>query len=134
MTGNFPLPTGRYTSARKTTPSSMVMGASQSICMLSRISLFAAVIRHQFQGGGFCAERRKRKSWRQRAALRPVALHRIGIGGIGAHIDAPFPFSFQRIGDFQAHLSDVLAFDLYRLAVLQRAEAFVIGAAGDEIA
>src|ERR1039458_8438736 len=52
MTGNFPLPTGRYTSARRTTPSSMRMGASQSICMLSRISFFAESIRvYPFMAG-----------------------------------------------------------------------------------
>src|SRR5487761_2239940 len=121
MTGGIPPPAGRYTSARSTTPSSMRMGASQSICMLSRISLLADSI------GTY-------HSWWERAALRPVAFHGIGIGGIGAHIDAAFPFSLQRIGDFQRHLADVLNFDLDGLAILQGAQTLVIGAAGDEIA
>src|SRR5688572_7414675 len=43
ITGYWPLPTGRNTSARSTTPSSMVMGASQSMCMPSRVSDFICV-------------------------------------------------------------------------------------------
>src|SRR5476649_1400370 len=121
MAGNFPLPTGRYTSARRTTPSSMRMGASQSIRMLSRISFFVDSIRTY-------------RLWWERTALRPVTLHRIGIGGIRAHIDAAFPFSLQRIGDFQTHLADVLDFDFHRFSILQRAQTLVIGAACDEIA
>src|SRR6187200_2092366 len=38
MTGNFPSLAGRNTSARRTRPSSMVIGTSQSIIMLSRYS------------------------------------------------------------------------------------------------
>src|ERR1039457_3849694 len=121
MTGNVPLPTGRYTSARRTTPSSMRMGASQSICMLSRISFFADSIRVY-------------PLWRERASLRPITLHRIGIGGIRAHIDTAFTFSLQRIGDFQTHLADVLDFDFHRFSILQRAQTLMICAAGDEIA
>src|SRR5664279_2233622 len=120
MTGNFPLPTGRYTSARRITPSFMRMGASQSIRMLSRISFFADSIRTY-------------RLWRGRPALRPVTLHRAGIGGIDAHIDAAFPFSLQRIGDFQAHLADVFDFDFNHFSILQRAQSLVICAAGDEL-
>src|ERR1700741_2310663 len=39
MTGNFPSFTGRKISARSTSPSSIVMGTSQSIRMPSRISV-----------------------------------------------------------------------------------------------
>src|SRR6187200_174837 len=39
MTGCFPGPFGRNTSARNTTPSSMAIGASQSICMPSALPL-----------------------------------------------------------------------------------------------
>src|SRR5262245_59923517 len=39
MTGNFPSFTGRKTSARRTNPSSIVTGTSQSIRMPSRISV-----------------------------------------------------------------------------------------------
>src|SRR5690242_357629 len=35
MTGCLPSPTGRKTSARRTTPSSIAIGVSQSICMRS---------------------------------------------------------------------------------------------------
>src|SRR5580704_182274 len=38
MTGNLPSPTGRNTSARNVTPSSISIGTSQPICMPSRSS------------------------------------------------------------------------------------------------
>src|SRR3974390_3101791 len=85
----------------------MRIDASQSICMLARISLFLFM----------------------RRLRRPATLHRVGIGGIHAHVDAALPFAFERVGHFQLHLTDLLDFDLDRLAVLQRTEAFVVGAA-----
>jgi hypothetical protein len=62
-----------------------------------------------------------------------MAFDRLGVGGIGAHVDAAFPLSFQYVGNLQRHLADVLDLDLDRLAVLKRPEALVIGAAGNEI-
>src|SRR6516164_9432250 len=90
----------------------MRIDASQSICMLSRISLFLFM----------------------RWLRRPATRHCVRIGGIHAHVDATLPFAFERVGHFQLHLTDILDFDLDHLAVLQRTEAFVVGAAGNEIA
>src|SRR4051794_27003241 len=44
MTGCFPAPVGRNTSARRTTPSSMVIGASQSTCMRAGLPLRSSIL------------------------------------------------------------------------------------------
>src|SRR5512143_622301 len=118
MTGYLPAAVGWKISARRTTPSSMVMGTSQSMRNPSRISLFAPIGSPADMISGIC---------------RAMAFDRLGVGGIGAHVDAAFPFSFQWIGNLQRHLADVLDLDLDRLAVLKRPEALVVGAAGNEI-
>src|SRR5665647_78636 len=115
MAGYWPSPTGRYTSARSTMPSSIAMGASQSICMLSRISLLFGFM--------YASSR-----------LRPMTFDRVGIGRIRTHVNSALPCAFERIGNLQRHLTNVLDFNLDGLAVLQRAKALVVGAAGDQVA
>src|SRR5207342_2907350 len=44
MTACLPAPVGRNTSARRTTPSSMVIGASQSTCMRAGLPLLSSIL------------------------------------------------------------------------------------------
>src|SRR3981189_3541714 len=68
---------------------------------------------------------------KEASALRAVAADRFGVGRIDAHVDALLPAALQGIDDVERHPADVLDLDLDPLAVLQRAEPLVIGAAGE---
>src|SRR4051812_23955566 len=67
-----------------------------------------------------------------RAALRTVALHRVRIGRVDAHIDAALPAPLQRIAHLERHLAEADDLDIHALAVLQEAEPLMVGAAGDQ--
>src|SRR5436853_240832 len=49
---------------------------------------------------------------RGRATLRTMALHRIGVRRVDAHVDALLPGALQRIAHLQRHLADVLHLDV----------------------
>src|SRR5215470_17276969 len=64
----------------------------------------------------------------------PIALYRLRVGRVRAHIDALLPGALEGIAHAQAHAANVLDLEVHDLAVLQRAEPLVVGAAGNEIA
>src|SRR5262249_57803062 len=64
-------------------------------------------------------------------ALRTVATDRLGIGGIGAHVDAALPLALERVGDLERHTSDPFDLDVDGLAVLHRPQPFLSGAPRD---
>src|SRR6185437_13638692 len=65
---------------------------------------------------------------------RPIALHGFRMRGVDAHVNAALPAALEWIAHRKLHAADFFDLDLHRLAVLQRAEPLVIGAAGDEVA
>src|SRR5688500_12520184 len=67
-------------------------------------------------------------------ALLALAAHGLLVGRVGAEVNAAFPGALERVVHVQAHASDLFEFYFDVLAVLQRAEALVVGAAGDEVA
>src|SRR5436309_8121655 len=66
--------------------------------------------------------------------LRAIALDRLGIRRVGAHVDALLPGAREGITDAELHAADPVDLEVDNLAVLQRTQALVVGAAGDHVA
>jgi len=71
---------------------------------------------------------------RRTRGLGSVALDGFGIGRVGAHVDALLPRALERIAHVEPHAPDAVDLEVHDLAVLQRAEAFVVGATRDDVA
>src|SRR4030066_11033 len=91
MTGWRPPPVGRYTSARRTTPSSIRMATSQSICLPSRLSLLRS-------GVGAVAQNDRR------AAAAGRAIHVGTQDDAVVHQDGDVPIDLHAVADFAAQI------------------------------
>ena len=70
----------------------------------------------------------------RRSSRRTVALDGLGVGRVGAHVDALVPRALERVAHVEAHAADPVDLEVHDLAVLQRTQPLVVGAAGDEVA
>src|SRR5436309_13171191 len=69
---------------------------------------------------------------RSTSRLAPPAGLRVG--GVRAHVNASLPLALERVADVQRHATDRLELEFAQLAVLEWAEALVVGAAGEQVA
>src|SRR6266436_9040209 len=83
-----------------------------------------------------CGVRAADRRWPSASArgLGSVALDGFGIGRVGAHVDALLPRALERIAHVEPHAPDAVDLEVHDLAVLQRPEAFVVGATRDDVA
>src|SRR5712691_8939761 len=66
--------------------------------------------------------------------LGSIALDGLGIRRVGAHVDALLPGACEGITDAELHAADPVDLEVDDLAVLQRTQALMVGAAGDHVA
>src|SRR5262245_54917924 len=90
MTGCCPAPTGRKTSARSTTPSSIVIGTSQSICMAEALSPRSG------RGGRSRSDRRRPERRAEAGLAAELAPHRPGLGKVAGGDVVPDLLPFVR--------------------------------------
>src|SRR6266511_6284219 len=65
-------------------------------------------------------------------ALRPP--HCLRVRRAGAQIDTALPLALERVAHAYPHAADLLQLDLAKLAILERAEALMVGATGNDVA
>src|SRR5215471_15038553 len=83
----------------------------------ARIASTSASLRHTSSPG----DRRDRRRCVHAASSsrgRPVALYRLRVGRVRAHVDALLPRALERVAHAQAHAANVLDLEVYNLAVL----------------
>ena len=73
-------------------------------------------------------------SCRREPGLTPLSCHSGRVGGVAAHVDAAIPSPPQHVAHRDGQRANVVDRQCHRLAVLERTETLVIGAAGDHVA